>query len=90
MRSALVLAGFLVLVLGIFLARDRLRLAFQVGAVLYVISVVVRFFIFGFGDRDDVLNVIIVAGVMLVIWLVTKAIVEAILERRKRVQGPPT
>ncbi len=90
MRNALLLAGFVLLVLGIFLARDRLRLAFQIGAVLYAISVVARFFIFGFGDRDDLLNVIVVAAVMLVIWLVTKAIVEAILERRNRAQGPPT
>jgi cytochrome c biogenesis factor len=90
MRNALLLAGLLVLVLGMFLARDRVRLAFQVGAVLYAVSIVVRFFIFGFGDRDDVLNVIVVGAVMLLIWLVTKAIVEAILERRRRKEEPPT
>jgi hypothetical protein len=90
MRKALLLAGFVVLILGIFFARDRLRLAFQIGAVLYVISIVARFFIFGFGDSDDLLNVIVVAGVLLVIWLIARAIVEAILERRKRAQGPPT
>jgi hypothetical protein len=90
MRNALLLAGFLVLVIGMFVARDRLRVAFQVGAVLYAISVVARFFVFGFGDRDDLLNVIVVASVMLIIWLVTKGIVEAILERRRRNRAPPT
>ena len=90
MRNLLLLSGFVVLGLGIYFARDRVRVAFQVGAILYVISIVVRFFIFGFGDRDDLLNVIVVAGVLLVIWLVARGVVEAILERRKRAQEPPT
>jgi hypothetical protein len=90
MRSVLLLAGFVLLALGIFFARDRLRVAFQVGAVLYVISIVARFFIFGVGDHDDLLNAIVVVGILFIIWLVTKAIVEAILKRRKRAQGPPT
>jgi hypothetical protein len=42
MRSTLFLAVAILLGLGLFFARDRVRLAFQVGAVLYAISLVVR------------------------------------------------
>lgn len=89
MRNLLLLLGFLLLAAGIYFARDRVRVAFQIGAVLYVISIVARFFIFGFGDSDNLLTVIIVAGVLLVIWLVARGIVEAILDQRRRKQEPP-
>jgi hypothetical protein len=89
MRNALLLAGFLLLLLGVFFARDRVKLAFQLGAVLYAISLVVRFLIFGFGDRDNLLDVLTIGAIFFMIWLVARAIVEAVLRRRERARRPP-
>jgi hypothetical protein len=90
MRNAIVLAGFLLLILGVFLARDRVRVAFQIGAVLYAVSLVIRFFIFGLGDRDNLLDLLTIFAVFFMIWLVARAIVEAVLRRRARTRPPPS
>ena len=89
MRNAILLAGFLILALGVFFARDRVKRAFQIGAVLYAISIVARFFIFGVGDRDSLMDVLTILAIFFLIWLVARAIVEMILERRKRSGRPP-
>jgi len=89
MRNAILLAGFLILALGVFFARDRVKRAFQIGAVLYAISIVVRFFIFGVGDRDSLMDVLTILAIFFLIWLVARAIVEMILERRRRSGRPP-
>jgi hypothetical protein len=89
MRNAIVFAGFLLLILGVFLARDRVRVAFQIGAVLYAVSLVVRFFIFGLGDPDNLLDLLTIFAVFFVIWLVARTIVEAIIRHRARTRPPP-
>jgi hypothetical protein len=89
MRNAVLLAGFLLLLLGVIFARDRVKLAFKVGAVLYAISLVIRFLIFGYGDRDSLLDILTIGAVFFVIWLIARAIVEEVLRRRERAQRPP-
>ena len=89
MRNAILLAGFLLLLLGVIFARDRVKIAFQIGAVLYAVSLVVRFLIFGFGDRDNLLDVLTIGAVFFVIWLIARAIVEEVLRRRERARRPP-
>ncbi len=88
MRSTLFLAVAILLGLGLFFARDRVRLAFQVGAVLYAITLVVRFFIFGFGDADDALGIVTIAAVFFLIWLGAWWGTNAILRRRERARPP--
>lgn len=77
----LVLAGFLLLILGVFFARERLKRAFQIGAVIYAIILVFRFL---YAGSDDVLDILTLGAIFFVIWLVAKAIVEAVLHRRER------
>jgi hypothetical protein len=89
MRRLLLAAILLVLVFGVFFAGNRLKKVFQIGAVLYAISLVGRFFIYGVGDPDNLLDVITIAAILFVIWLIAKGIVEAILSRRERARRPP-
>jgi 4-amino-4-deoxy-L-arabinose transferase-like glycosyltransferase len=89
MRNAILLASFLLLLLGVIFARDRVKIAFQIGAALYAVSLVVRFLIFGFGDRDNLLDVLTIGAVFFVIWLIARAIVEEVLRRRERARRPP-
>ncbi len=88
MRSTLFLAVAILLGLGLFFARDRVRLAFQVGAVLYAITLVVRFLIFGFGDADDVPALLTIVAVFFLIWLAAWWATNAILRRRERSRPP--
>jgi hypothetical protein len=87
-RSTIFLAVAILLVLGIFFARDRVRLAFQVGAVLYAISLAVRFVIFGAGDDDNLAALLTVVAFFFLLWLAARAGVDAILRRRARERGP--
>ena len=88
MRSTLFLAVAILLGLGLFFARDRVRVAFQVGAVLYAITLVIRFVIFGFGDADDVLAILTIAGFFFLLWLAAWWATNAILRRRERSRPP--
>ncbi len=88
MRSTLFLAVAILLGLGLFFARDRVRLAFQVGAVLYAVTLVVRFVIFGFGDADDALGLLTIVAVLFLIWLAAWWGTNEILRRRARTQRP--
>lgn len=88
MRNLLLLAGFVLLALGIFFARDRVKRACQLGAVLYAIVLVIRFVLFGFQDADNVLAILSVASVFFVIWLIGWGATKAILEYRARTRGP--
>ena len=88
MRSTLFLALAILLGLGLFFARDRVRLAFQVGAVLYAISLVIRFMIFGFGDADDALAILTIVAVFLLLWLAAWWGTNEILRRRERARPP--
>lgn len=89
MRSLLFLGAFVLLALGIFFARDRVKRACQIGAVLYAVVLVVRLMLFGFQDSDNVLNMLAVASVFLVIWLIGWAATRAVLEYRARSVRPP-
>ncbi len=88
MRSTLFLAIAILLGLGLFFARDRVRLAFQVGAVLYAITLVIRFIIFGFGDADDVLAILTIVGFFFLLWLAAWWGTNQILRRRERTRPP--
>ena len=90
MRSTIFLALAIMLGLGIFFARDRLRLAFQVGAVLYAISLVIRFVVFGIGDDDNVVVLLLAGAVFFLIWLAAWTGTNAILRRRERTRPPRT
>jgi len=87
MRSTLFLLVAILLGLGLFFARDRVRLAFQVGAVLYAGVLVVRLFVFGFGDADDVVALLTIAGAFFLVWLAAWAGTNAILKHRAK--SPP-
>lgn len=88
MRSTIFLAVAILLGLGLFFARDRVKLAFQVGAVLYAAVLVVRFFIFGFGDADDIVTLLTIGGAFFLFWLAAWAGTNAILRRRERSRPP--
>lgn len=89
MRNSLVLALGILLALGIFFARDRVKRAFQIGAVLYAIVLVVRFLIFGFGEPDNLPDLLIVFGVFFLVWLAAWWGTRAILRNRDRSGRPP-
>ena len=89
MRNSLFLALGIMLALGIFFARDRVKQAFQVGAVLYGIVLVFRFLVFGFGDPDNFLDLVIVFGVFFLVWLIAWAGTRAVLRYRARTERPP-
>ena len=90
MRSTLFLAVGILLVLGIFFARDRVKRAFQIGAVLYAIVLVFRFLVFGVGDPDNMLDLVVIIGAFFVIWLIAWAGTQAVLRYRARSERPPT
>ena len=84
MRSTLLFALAILLVLGVLFARDRLKLAFQVGAVLYGILLVVRFVAFGSSDPDNFLDLAAVGAIFGLVWLAAWAAVSLMLRRRAR------
>ncbi len=88
MRSTLFLAVAILLGLGLFFARDRVRLAFQVGAALYAVTLVIRFIIFGFGEADDLVAILTIVAFFFLIWLVAWWGTNAILRRRERTRPP--
>ena len=88
MRSALLLSIAILLVLGVLFARDRLRLAFQVGAILYGALFVVRFILFGRTDADSLIDLLTVLAIFGLIWLAAWAATTAILRHRAR--RPPS
>jgi hypothetical protein len=90
MRSTLFLAVGILLVLGIFFARDRLKRAFQIGAVLYAIVLVFRFLVFGLGDPDNLLDILVVFAAFFLIWLIAWGGTRAVLRYRARSERPPS
>jgi hypothetical protein len=89
MRNTLFLAVGILLALGIFFARDRVKQAFQVGAVLYAVVLVFRFLVFGIGDPDNFLDLVVVFGIFFLVWLAAWAGTRALLRYRERSQRPP-
>jgi hypothetical protein len=90
MRNTLVLALGILLALGIFFARDRVKQAFQIGAVLYGIVLVFRFMMFGLGDPDNFLDVVIIFAIFFLIWLAAWGGTQAVLRYRARSGRPPS
>lgn len=89
MRNLLFLFAGVLLVLGIFFARDRLKRAFQLGAVLYAIVLIFRFLVFGIGDPDSFLDVLTLGAVFFLIWVVAWLGTQAILSYRQASRAPP-
>ena len=88
MRSTLFLSVAILLALGVLFARDRLKLAFKVGAVLYAVLLAVRFAIFGRTDADNLIDLLTVLAIFGLIWLAAWAATTAILRHRAR--RPPS
>jgi hypothetical protein len=87
MRSGLLLAVALLLGLGLMFARDRLKRAFQVGALLYAVVLVFRFALFGRADSDYVGDLLLVLSIFGLIWLVAWLVTHAILCHRTRARS---
>jgi hypothetical protein len=90
MRATLFLAVGILLALGIFFARDRVKRAFQIGGVLYAIVLVFRFLVFGMGDRDNFLDLLTVIAAFFLVWLIAWAGTRAVLAYRARSERPPS
>ena len=90
MRNTLFLALGILLVLGIVFARDRVKRAFQIGAVLYGIVLAFRFLVFGLGDPDNFLDLVVVFVVFFLVWLAAWAGTRAVLRHRARSERPPS
>ena len=89
MSKTLFLTIGILLALGIFFARDRLKRAFQIGAALYAVVLVFRFLVFGVGDPESLLDLLTVAGVFFLVWLVAWTGTRAVLRYRERAGRPP-
>jgi hypothetical protein len=89
MRTLLLVFGVL-LALGMIFARDRLKRAFQLGAVLYAIVLVARLVLFGLGDSDNLLDLVTIGAVFFLVWLVAWAGTQAVLRYRARSERPPS
>ena len=83
MRSTLLLAVLMLLLLGVVFARDRLKLAFRVGIVLYLVLMVFRFLVFGRSDWENVDDVVGLLAVFGLIWLAGWLITGAILRQSR-------
>lgn len=89
MSKTLLLVVGIVLALGLIFARDRLKRAVQIGALLYGVVLVARFVIFGLGDADNLLDLLTVGFVFFLVWLVAWAGTRFALRARERSEGPP-
>lgn len=88
MRNLLFLAVAILFGLGVFFARDRLKRAFQIGAVLYAVVLVVRFMMFGMGDSDTMLDLLTLFAIFFLVWLVAWGATQLILRSRGRPSPP--
>ncbi len=89
MRSSLLLAVAILLGLGVLFARDRIRRAFQIGAMLYAIVLVFRFVMFGRLESDNMGDLLLVLSIFGLIWLAGWLITAAILRHRARSRSAP-
>jgi len=87
MKTLLLIVGIL-LALGVIFARNRLKRAFQIGAALYAVVLVVRLILFGLGDLDNLTALVTIAAIFFLIWLVAWGGTQAVLKYRS-VAGPP-
>ncbi|HYU19980.1 MAG TPA: hypothetical protein VEQ11_14920 [Chloroflexota bacterium] len=84
MRSALFLTVAILLLLGILFARERVKLAFRVGAILYAIVLAFRFILFGRIDTDNLLDHVAVLAVFGAAWLAVWTATAAVVHYRSR------
>ena len=84
MRSLLFLFVAVLFGLGIYFARDRVKRALQLGAVLYAIVLVARFLVFGMSDSDTITDVLILVAIFFLVWVVAWAITQLVLRARER------
>lgn len=84
MRSTLFFAIAILLTLGLLFARERVKLAFQVGAVLYAVLLVVRFFLFSSADPENLADIAVVLVLFGLFWLAAWGVTAAILRYRRR------
>lgn len=84
MRSGLLFAVAILLTLGILFARDRVKRAFQIGALLYAGLIIVRFILFGRTDPDGFGDLLVVLSIFACIWLLGWLVTTAILRYRDR------
>jgi hypothetical protein len=83
-RSGLLLAIAILLGLGILFARDRVRRALKVGALLYAVVLVFRFVLFGRTDADYVGDLLVVLSIFGLVWVVAWIVTTSILRYRER------
>jgi hypothetical protein len=88
--KTLFLVVAIMLALGVIFARNRLKLAFQLGAVLYAIVLVARLLVFGLGDRDNLLDLLSIVAIFFLIWVIAWFGTQAILRYRERAGRPPS
>ena len=87
MKTLLLVVGIM-LALGVVFARDRVKRAFQLGAMLYAVVLVARLVIFGLGDSDNLLDLATVGAAFFLIWVVAWAATQAVLRYRARSGRP--
>jgi predicted MFS family arabinose efflux permease len=83
MKWVLLIAGLL-LALGVVFGGARLKRAFQIGAVLYAVVLVVRLLVFGFGDRDNLTDILTLVSIFFLIWLLAWGGTQVALRYRSR------
>jgi hypothetical protein len=88
MKWLLLMTG-LVLALGVIFGGQRLKRAFQIGGALYAIVLVVRLLVFGLGDRDNLTDLLTLAAVFFLIWLIAWGGTQVALRYRARPEGSP-
>jgi hypothetical protein len=89
MKTLLLIVAIL-LALGIIFAPNRLKRAFKLGAALYAIVLVVRLLVFGFGDRDNLTDLLTIGAIFFLVWLVAWGATQAVLWYRAQSERPPT
>jgi len=84
---SLLFAVAILLALGVIFARERVKLAFQVGAVLYGVILVFRFLVFSRTDPENLQDMAAVLVIFGLFWLAAWGLTQAILRYRKRAAG---
>ena len=90
MRSTFFLVIGLLLVVGFLFARERLRLAFKIGSILYFGVLIFRFAVFTHADPDNLLDLATILAVFGALWLAAWGATTLVLRYRKRRLGDET
>ena len=84
MKSTLLFAVGILLVIGILFARERLKLAFKVGSILYLGLLIVRFAIFARADPDNLVDLATILAVFGLVWLAAWGLTTLAVRYRRR------